>query len=75
MFLEERVSLVRVSFINVFGFRLLFSTLSHFWFTICVLPAAGFANGEEVVNMSAVLTGMGPIPKNSDATRSLPVLA
>ncbi len=40
-----------------------------------VLLAAGFANGEEAVNMSAVLTGMGPIPKNSDATRSLPVLA
>eukprot|EP00531_Pseudo-nitzschia_arenysensis_P014682 CAMPEP_0116128156 /NCGR_PEP_ID=MMETSP0329-20121206/7211_1 /TAXON_ID=697910 /ORGANISM="Pseudo-nitzschia arenysensis, Strain B593" /LENGTH=623 /DNA_ID=CAMNT_0003622279 /DNA_START=223 /DNA_END=2094 /DNA_ORIENTATION=+ len=37
--------------------------------------AAGFANGEEAVNMSAVLTGMGPIPKNSNAGRSRPVLA
>jgi len=37
--------------------------------------AAGFANGEEAVNMSAVLTGMGPIPKSPDATRSRPVLA
>mmetsp|Transcript_9860 Transcript_9860/g.23247 ORF Transcript_9860/g.23247 Transcript_9860/m.23247 type:complete len:556 (-) Transcript_9860:319-1986(-) len=26
--------------------------------------AAGFASGEEVANMSAVLTGMGPLPKN-----------
>ena len=39
------------------------------------LPAAGFANGEEAVNMSAVLTGMGAIPKSSDTTRSRPVLA
>jgi len=37
--------------------------------------AAGFANGEEAVNMSAVLTGMGPIPRGPDATRSRPVLA
>lgn len=37
--------------------------------------AAGFANGEEAVNMSAVLTGMGPIPKSSNASRSQPVLA
>jgi len=37
--------------------------------------AAGFANGEEAVNMSAVLTGMGPIPKRPDATRLRPVLA
>lgn len=37
--------------------------------------AAGFANGEEAVSMSAVLTGMGAIPKSSDATRSRPVLA
>ncbi len=39
------------------------------------ISAAGFANGEEAVNMSAVLTGMGAIPKSSDATRSRPVLA
>mmetsp|Transcript_20469 Transcript_20469/g.56812 ORF Transcript_20469/g.56812 Transcript_20469/m.56812 type:complete len:624 (+) Transcript_20469:205-2076(+) len=37
--------------------------------------AAGFANGEEAVNMSAVLTGMGAIPKNTDAARARPVLA
>lgn len=37
--------------------------------------AAGFANGEEAVNMSAVLTGMGPIAKGSNAARSRPVLA
>jgi len=36
--------------------------------------AAGFANGEKAVNMSAVLTGMGPIPKSSDAC-ARPVLA
>lgn len=27
--------------------------------------AAGFASGEEVANMSAVLTGMGPLPKSA----------
>lgn len=37
--------------------------------------AAGFANGEEAVNMSAVLAGMGPIPKKPDATRARPILA
>ena len=36
--------------------------------------AAGFANGEEAVNMSAVLSGMGPILKNPDACAH-PVLA
>lgn len=36
--------------------------------------AAGFANGEEAVNMSAALAGMGPIPKTPDA-RPRPVLA
>ena len=47
-----------------------------FFFTnYCILSAAGFANGEEAVNMSAVLTGMGAIPKSSDVTRSRPVLA
>jgi len=37
--------------------------------------AAGFANGEKPMSMSAVLTGMGPLPKSSDATHSRPVLA
>jgi len=36
--------------------------------------AAGFANGEEAMNMSAVLTGMGAIPKSPDAC-ARPVLA
>ena len=29
--------------------------------------AAGFASGEEVANMSAILTGMGPLPKSPTA--------
>jgi hypothetical protein len=29
--------------------------------------AAGYASGNEIANMSAVLTGMGPIPKNATA--------
>jgi len=37
--------------------------------------AAGFANGEEAMNMSAVLTGMGPLPKSPDAAHARPVLA
>lgn len=44
-------------------------------FQLFDLAAAGFANGEEAVNMSAVLTGMGPIAKGSNAARSRPVLA
>ena len=39
------------------------------------VSAAGFANGEQAVNMSAVLTGLGAIPKNPDTNRSRPVLA
>lgn len=60
------------------GFVLhLFPILSHTFLEIIiyVFAAAGFANGEEAVNMSAVLTGMGPIPKSSDASLSQPVLA
>ena len=78
VFPEKRALLVRVSFASfVFVFHL-FSVLffSHFLESIIyVFAAAGFANGEEAVNMSAVLTGMGPIPKSSDASRSQPVLA
>ena len=40
-----------------------------------VVTAAGFANGEEAVNMSAILAGIGPVPKTPDAARARPVLA
>ena len=61
-----------------FRLALLYLAISQSFFekyNILFLPAAGFANGEEAVSMSAVLTGMGAIPKSSDATRSRPVLA
>ena len=46
----------------------------NFVVVVVVVTAAGFANGEEAVNMSAALAGMGPIPKTPDA-RPRPVLA
>jgi len=42
---------------------------------VVVVTAAGFANGEEAVNMSAALAGMGPIPKTPTDARPRPVLA